>query len=159
VTPVTTRQALERISGYIELGAKEGARLLVDGRGQDGDGFFLGPTLFDGATPDMTLTREEIFGPVLALERMDDLDHALEAINSSQFGNAAAIFTRDGGAARRFVREVQAGMVGVNVSVPAPVAYFPFSGWRGSFYGDLHATGRDGVEFYTDKKVVTSRWR
>jgi malonate-semialdehyde dehydrogenase (acetylating) / methylmalonate-semialdehyde dehydrogenase len=169
VTPVTTQQALERISGYIELGEKEGARLLVDGRGPPegwarsghpagGDGFFLGPTLFDGATPDMTLTREEIFGPVLALERMDDLDQALEAINSSEFGNAAAIFTRDGGAARRFVREVQAGMVGVNVSVPAPVAYFPFSGWRGSFYGDLHATGRDGVEFYTDKKVVTSRW-
>ena len=106
----------------------------------------------------MTIAREEIFGPVLALERMDDLDTALEAINSSEFGNAAAIFTRDGAAARRFVREVQAGMVGVNVSVPAPVAYFPFSGWRGSFYGDLHATGRDGVEFYTEKKVVTSRW-
>jgi malonate-semialdehyde dehydrogenase (acetylating) / methylmalonate-semialdehyde dehydrogenase len=158
VTPVTTREALERISGYIQLGEKEGARLLVDGRGQDGEGFFLGPTVFDGVTPEMTIAREEIFGPVLALERMDDLDTALEAINSSEFGNAAAIFTRDGGAARRFVREVQAGMVGVNVSVPAPVAYFPFSGWRGSFYGDLHATGRDGVEFYTDRKVVTSRW-
>jgi malonate-semialdehyde dehydrogenase (acetylating) / methylmalonate-semialdehyde dehydrogenase len=159
VTPVTTREALERISGYIQLGEEEGAQLLVDGRGQDGNGgFFLGPTLFDGVDPDMTLAREEIFGPVLALERMDDLGTALEAINASAFGNAAAIFTRDGGAARRFVREVQAGMVGVNVSVPAPVAYFPFSGWRGSFYGDLHATGRDGVEFYTEKKVVTSRW-
>jgi malonate-semialdehyde dehydrogenase (acetylating)/methylmalonate-semialdehyde dehydrogenase len=158
VTPVTTREALERISGYIQLGEKEGARLLVDGRGENGDGFFLGPTLFDEVTPEMTIAREEIFGPVLAVERMDDLDTALGAINSSEFGNAAAIFTRDGGAARRFVREVQAGMVGVNVSVPAPVAYFPFSGWRGSFYGDLHATGRDGVEFYTEKKVVTSRW-
>jgi malonate-semialdehyde dehydrogenase (acetylating)/methylmalonate-semialdehyde dehydrogenase len=170
VTPVTTREALERISGYIQLGEKEGARLLVDGRGQDapegwarsghpaGGGFFLGPTLFDGVDPDMAIARDEIFGPVLALERMDDLGSALDAINASQFGNAAAIFTRDGGAARRFVREVQAGMVGVNVSVPAPVAYFPFSGWRGSFYGDLHATGRDGVEFYTEKKVVTSRW-
>jgi malonate-semialdehyde dehydrogenase (acetylating)/methylmalonate-semialdehyde dehydrogenase len=158
VTPVTTREALDRISGYIQLGEREGARLLVDGRGQDGEGFFLGPTLFDEVRPEMTIAREEIFGPVLALERMDDLDTALQAINSSEFGNAAAIFTRDGAAARRFVREVQAGMVGVNVSVPAPVAYFPFSGWRGSFYGDLHATGRDGVEFYTDKKVVTSRW-
>jgi len=158
VTPVTTKEALDRITGYIQLGEDEGARLLVDGRGQDGEGFFLGPTLFDDVNPEMTIARDEIFGPVLALERMDDLGSALAAINASQFGNAAAIFTRDGGAARRFVREVQAGMVGVNVSVPAPVAYFPFSGWRGSFYGDLHATGRDGVEFYTDKKVVTSRW-
>jgi malonate-semialdehyde dehydrogenase (acetylating) / methylmalonate-semialdehyde dehydrogenase len=158
VTPVTTPEALERIGGYIELGEQEGARLLVDGRGPDGEGFFLGPTLFDDVTPEMRIAREEIFGPVLALERMEDLDTALEAINSSEFGNAAAIFTRDGAAARRFVREVQAGMVGVNVSVPAPVAYFPFAGWRGSFYGDLHATGRDGVEFYTEKKVVTSRW-
>jgi len=159
VTPVTTREALERISGYIQLGEKEGARLLVDGRRQDEDGgFFLGPTLFDEVTPEMTIAREEIFGPVLALERMEDLDRALATINASEFGNAAAIFTRDGRAARKFVREVQAGMVGVNVSVPAPVAYFPFSGWKGSFFGDLHATGRDGVEFYTEKKVVTSRW-
>jgi malonate-semialdehyde dehydrogenase (acetylating)/methylmalonate-semialdehyde dehydrogenase len=158
VTPVTTRDALDRISGYIQLGEKEGAKLVVDGRGEDGDGFFLGPTLFDRVTPEMTIAREEIFGPVLALERMDDLDQALAAINASEFGNATAIFTRDGAAARKFVREVQAGMVGVNVSVPAPVAYFPFSGWKGSFYGDLHATGRDGVEFYTEKKVVTTRW-
>jgi malonate-semialdehyde dehydrogenase (acetylating)/methylmalonate-semialdehyde dehydrogenase len=158
VTPVTSREALDRIGGYIELGEKEGARLVVDGRQEDGDGFFLGPTLFDEVTPQMTIAREEIFGPVLALERMDDLDQALAAINASEFGNAAAIFTRDGGAARKFVREVQAGMVGVNVSVPAPVAYFPFSGWKGSFFGDLHATGRDGVEFYTEKKVVTTRW-
>jgi malonate-semialdehyde dehydrogenase (acetylating)/methylmalonate-semialdehyde dehydrogenase len=158
VTPVTSREALERISGYIELGESEGAELVVDGRGDDGDGFFLGPTLFDGVTPDMTIARDEIFGPVLALERMDDLDQAIAAINASEFGNAAAIFTRDGAAARKFVREVEAGMIGVNVSVPAPVAYFPFSGWKGSFYGDLHATGRDGVEFYTEKKVVTTRW-
>jgi malonate-semialdehyde dehydrogenase (acetylating)/methylmalonate-semialdehyde dehydrogenase len=158
VTPVTSRDALERISGYIRLGEEEGARLVVDGRREDGDGFFLGPTLFDEVTPEMRIAREEIFGPVLALERMEDLDQALTAINASEFGNAAAIFTRDGAAARKFVREVQAGMVGVNVSVPAPVAYFPFSGWKGSFFGDLHATGRDGVEFYTDKKVVTTRW-
>jgi malonate-semialdehyde dehydrogenase (acetylating)/methylmalonate-semialdehyde dehydrogenase len=158
VTPVTSREALERIGGYIELGEKEGARLVVDGRREEGDGFFVGPTLFDEVTPQMTIAREEIFGPVLALERMEDLDQALAAINASEFGNAAAIFTRDGAAARKFVREVEAGMVGVNVSVPAPVAYFPFSGWKGSFFGDLHATGRDGVEFYTEKKVVTTRW-
>jgi malonate-semialdehyde dehydrogenase (acetylating)/methylmalonate-semialdehyde dehydrogenase len=158
VTPVTTAEARDRISGYIQLGEKEGARLIVDGRGQDGEGFFLGPTLFDQVTPEMTIAKEEIFGPVLALERMEDLDRAIANLNASEFGNAAAIFTRDGGAAREFVRKAQAGMIGVNVSVPAPVAYFPFSGWRGSFYGDLHATGRDGVEFYTDKKVVTSRW-
>jgi malonate-semialdehyde dehydrogenase (acetylating) / methylmalonate-semialdehyde dehydrogenase len=159
ITPVTTREALERITGYIEQGEREGATLCVDGRGQgEGGGFFLGPTVFDRVAPEMTLAREEIFGPVLAVERLEDLDGAIAAINASEFGNAAAIFTRDGGAARKFVREAQAGMIGVNVSVPAPVAYFPFAGWRGSFYGDLHATGRDGVEFFTEKKVVTSRW-
>ena len=159
ITPVTTREALARITSYIDLGEQEGAQLLVDGRSVQHDGgFFLGPTIFDGVTPDMRIAREEIFGPVLCLERMGDVDRAIEAINSSDYGNAAAIFTRDGGTARRFCREVECGMIGVNISVPAPVAYFPFSGWGGSFYGDLHATGRDGVEFYTEKKVITSRW-
>jgi malonate-semialdehyde dehydrogenase (acetylating)/methylmalonate-semialdehyde dehydrogenase len=159
ITPVTSPEALERIAGYIELGEREGATLRVDGRERvEGSGFFVGPTVFDMVDPEMTLAREEIFGPLLAVERMDDLDGAIAAINASEYGNAAAIFTRDGGAARQFVREAQAGMIGVNVSVPAPVAYFPFAGWRGSFYGDLHATGRDGVEFFTEKKVVTSRW-
>jgi malonate-semialdehyde dehydrogenase (acetylating)/methylmalonate-semialdehyde dehydrogenase len=159
ITPVTTREALQRVTGYIELGEREGAKLRVDGRRQDdGGGFFLGPTVFDQVEPQMALARDEIFGPVLAVERLGGLDEAIAAINASEFGNAAAIFTRDGGAARKFVREAQAGMIGVNVSVPAPVAYFPFAGWRGSFYGDLHATGRDGVEFFTEKKVVTSRW-
>jgi malonate-semialdehyde dehydrogenase (acetylating) / methylmalonate-semialdehyde dehydrogenase len=159
ITPVTTSEALERIADYIELGEREGATLCVDGRRRGEDsGFFVGPTVFDGVSPEMTLAKEEIFGPVLAVERIEDLDGAIAAINASEFGNAAAIFTRDGGAARKFVREAQAGMIGVNVSVPAPVAYFPFAGWRGSFYGDLHATGRDGVEFFTQKKVVTSRW-
>jgi malonate-semialdehyde dehydrogenase (acetylating)/methylmalonate-semialdehyde dehydrogenase len=159
ITPVTSPEALERIAGYIELGEREGATLRVDGRERaEGGGFFVGPTVFDMVDPEMTLAREEIFGPLLAVERMDDLDGAIAAINASEYGNAAAIFTRDGGAARQFVREAQAGMIGVNVSVPAPVAYFPFAGWRGSFYGDLHATGRDGVEFFTEKKVVTSRW-
>lgn len=159
VTPVTTEQARERITQYIEVGEQEGARLVVDGRGTgDGDGFFLGPTIFDQVTPQMRLAREEIFGPVLAHEAVASLDEAIEAINASQFGNAAAIFTRDGATARRFCRRVQCGMIGVNVSVPAPVAYFPFAGWRGSFFGDLHATGRDGVEFFTERKVVTTRW-
>jgi len=159
ITPVTTREALERITGYIELGEREGATLCVDGRDSgESDGFLLGPTVFDHVSPDMRLAREEVSGPLLAVERTADLDGAIASINASEYGNAAAIFTRDGGAARKFVREAQAGMIGVNVSVPAPVAYFPFAGWRGSFYGDLHATGRDGVEFFTQKKVVTSRW-
>jgi malonate-semialdehyde dehydrogenase (acetylating)/methylmalonate-semialdehyde dehydrogenase len=159
VTPVTTAAARERIADWIARGEGEGARVLVDGRSTSAEeGFFLGPTILDSVTPDMAVAQEEIFGPVLVLERMGDLGEAIATINRSRFGNAAAIFTRDGGAARRFCREVECGMVGVNVSVPAPVAYFPFAGWRGSFYGDLHATGRDGVEFYTERKVVTSRW-
>jgi malonate-semialdehyde dehydrogenase (acetylating)/methylmalonate-semialdehyde dehydrogenase len=159
ITPVTSRDALERVTHYIELGEREGARLRVDGRLVERDGgFFVGPTVFDEVTSEMALARDEIFGPLLAVERAEDLDGAIAAINASQYGNAAAIFTRDGGAAQKFVREAQAGMIGVNVSVPAPVAYFPFAGWRGSFHGDLHATGRDGVEFFTEKKVVTSRW-
>src|SRR3954453_15861041 len=157
VTAAPTAQARDRISGYIQLGEKEGARLIVDGRGEDGEGYFLGPTIFDAVTPEMTIAKEEIFGPVLALERMEDLDKAIANLNESEFGNAAAIFTRDGGAARKFGREAQGGRIGVNISGPAPVAYFPFWGWRGSFYGALHATGGDGVEFYTDKKVVPSR--
>ncbi len=159
ITPVTSAAAQERITSWIARGEEEGARVVVDGRSpRNEEGFFLGPTILDSVTPDMAVAQEEIFGPVLALERMEDLGAAIATINSSRFGNAAAIFTRDGGAARRFCREVQCGMVGVNVSVPAPVAYFPFAGWRGSFYGDLHATGRDGVDFYTERKVVTSRW-
>jgi malonate-semialdehyde dehydrogenase (acetylating) / methylmalonate-semialdehyde dehydrogenase len=159
ITPVTTAAARDRICDWIARGEGEGARVVVDGRATPAEeGFFLGPTILDSVTPDMAVAQEEIFGPVLALERMGDLEEAIATINRSRFGNAAAIFTRDGGAARRFCREVQCGMVGVNVSVPAPVAYFPFTGWRGSFYGDLHATGRDGVEFFTERKVVTSRW-
>lgn len=156
VTPVTTSEARNRIAGWISRGEEEGASLVVDGRQSSGDGgFFLGPTIFDGVRPEMQVAREEIFGPVLAVERMQDLDEAIQTINN----NAAAIFTRDGAAAWKFWREVECGMVGVNISVPAPVAYFPFSGRKSSFYGDLHATGRDGVEFYTERKVVISRWQ
>lgn len=160
VTPVTTSEAKERIEGYIKRGEEEGARLVVDGRentmGEDG-GFYLGPTIFDDVSPQMEIGQEEIFGPVLAVERMEDLDQAIKTINASEYGNAAAIFTRDAGAIRKFRREVECGMIGVNISVPAPVAYFPFTGWKESFNGDLHATGPDGVEFYTEKKVVISR--
>jgi malonate-semialdehyde dehydrogenase (acetylating)/methylmalonate-semialdehyde dehydrogenase len=159
VTPVTTAAAKERIEGCIARGEEEGARLVFDGRGElDNGGFFLGPTIFDEVRPEMELAREEIFGPVLAVERMEDLDKAIRAINASRYGNAAAIFTKSGAAARKFRREVECGMIGVNISVPAPVAYFPFTGWKDSFFGTLHATGRDGVEFYTEKKVVISRW-
>ena len=161
ITPVTSEEARERIAGYIAKGEEEGARLVVDGRRENYDedeGFFLGPTIFDRVTPEMEIAQEEIFGPVLAVEHMEDLEQAIQTINASRYGNAAAIFTRDGAAARKFRREVECGMIGVNVSVPAPVAYFPFSGWKGSFFGDLHATGRDGVEFYTERKVVIERW-
>jgi malonate-semialdehyde dehydrogenase (acetylating) / methylmalonate-semialdehyde dehydrogenase len=161
ITPVTSAQAKERIVGYISKGEEEGARLVFDGRsgnGEGGEGFFLGPTIFDHVTPEMELAQEEIFGPVLTVERMEGLDEAIRTINESRYGNAAAIFTSDGAAARKFRREVACGMIGVNVSVPAPVAYFPFTGWKDSFFGDLHATGRDGVEFYTERKVVIERW-
>jgi malonate-semialdehyde dehydrogenase (acetylating)/methylmalonate-semialdehyde dehydrogenase len=161
ITPVTTAEARERIADWISRGEEEGARLIVDGRGEheDGEGFFLGPTIFDNVTPEMEIAKEEIFGPVLTVERMEDLDEAIRTINASRYGNAAAIFTRDGAAARKFRREVECGMIGVNISVPAPVAYFPFTGWKDSFFGDLHATGRDGVEFYTERKVVIQRWQ
>src|SRR5262249_55533555 len=158
ITPVTTEEARRRISGYVELAEQEGARILVDGRHESSDGFFLGPTILDEVRPEMRVAQEEIFGPVLALERLDSLDDALEAIARSEFGNASAIFTRSGAVARAFRRKVTAGMVGINVPVPASMAFVPFAGWKGSFYGDLHATGMDGVRFFTETKVVTTRW-
>ena len=159
ITPVTTERARQRIAEYIELGRREGARLLVDGRmdGENG-GFFLGPTIFDEVRPEMRIAQEEIFGPVLTMERMGSLGEALDVIARNQFGNATCIFTRDGGVAREFRRKVTAGMVGINIPVPAAMAFFPFAGWKGSFYGDLHATGKDGVYFFTESKVVTTRW-
>jgi malonate-semialdehyde dehydrogenase (acetylating)/methylmalonate-semialdehyde dehydrogenase len=158
ITPVTTPEARERIAQYIELGLEEGARLLVDGRRERDSGFFLGPTILDGVRPEMRVAQEEIFGPVLSLERVSSLHEALETIAKNEFGNATAIFTRDGGAAREFRRRVTAGMVGINIPVPAPMAFLPFAGWKGSFFGDLHATGMDGVRFFTETKVVTTRW-
>jgi malonate-semialdehyde dehydrogenase (acetylating)/methylmalonate-semialdehyde dehydrogenase len=152
---------LERIKTYISQGVKEGAKLIRDGRldgVQRGEGFFIGPTIFDQVDPSMTIWQDEIFGPVLSIVRVQDLDEAIRLCNRSRFGNGAVLYTSSGKAARKFREEIEAGMVGINVNVPAPMAFFPFSGWKNSFYGDLHANGRDGVEFYTRKKMVTTRW-
>ncbi|MBM3450373.1 MAG: CoA-acylating methylmalonate-semialdehyde dehydrogenase [Armatimonadetes bacterium] len=156
--PVIRPSHRERIEGYVEKGKQEGARVLCGGSRPGGGGYFLKPTIFDGVTPEMTIAKEEIFGPVLGVIRTKTLDDAIAIANRSRFGNASSIFTRSGPAARQYRRQIEAGMIGINVGVAAPMAFFPFSGWKNSFYGDLHATGRDGVEFYTEKKVITSRW-
>jgi len=158
VGPVISGASQERILGWIEKGVEEGGELVLDGRGRGSeDGNFIGPTII-GAEPGSQLAQEEIFGPVLTLLRARDLDHALEILNSSTKGNAASIFTTSGGAMRKFRYEAQAGMHGVNIGVAAPMAYFPFTGWKDSFFGDLHAHGRDAIDFYTEKKVVITRW-
>ncbi len=160
--PVIRTNHRERILSYIERGLEEGAQLARDGRDQTTPqeaGFFLGATIFDHVRPEMTIAREEIFGPVLSVIRTKNLDEALQVVNRSRYGNMACIFTASGRAAREFRVRVESGMVGINVGVAAPMAFFPFSGWKGSFFGDLHATGRDAVEFYTEKRVVISRWQ
>lgn len=160
--PVITAQHRDRVSELIGVGAREGARILADGRGVNiagaPNGFYVGPTILDEIRPDMTVAREEIFGPVLNVYRMEDLDAAIELANQSAYGNGAAIFTNSGRAAREFKHRIRAGMVGINVGVPAAMAFFPFSGWNESFFGDLHLQGREGVAFYTQQKVTTSRW-
>jgi malonate-semialdehyde dehydrogenase (acetylating)/methylmalonate-semialdehyde dehydrogenase len=158
--PLVTREHLERVLSYLEAGVAEGAELVVDGRGRHpaGPGFFLGPTLFDHVTPAMRIWREEIFGPVLLIARVPDLEAALALVAGHEFGNGAAIFTRDGGAAREFCRRVTAGMVGVNVPIPVPMAFHSFGGWKRSLFGPLHVHGPDGVRFYTRLKTVTARW-
>ncbi len=159
--PIINPEAKKRILRYIDIGEKEGAKLACDGRGNSAsksDGYFLGATIFDHVKPSMRIAKEEIFGPVLSVIRAKDLKEALDIVNGSEHGNAASIYTRSGAAAREFTAGVQTGMVGVNIGVPAPVAIFPFSGWKGSFYGDAHALGKDAVRFYTETKVVTSRW-
>jgi malonate-semialdehyde dehydrogenase (acetylating)/methylmalonate-semialdehyde dehydrogenase len=159
VCPLVSAAARERVADAIERAEAEGAELLLDGRGDAGPaGTLLGPTIALATDPESELAREELFGPLLALVEVDDLDAALEFVNGSRYGNAGAIFTRSGAAARQYRYEVEAGMLGVNVGVPAPVAWFPFSGWNDSMDGDLHANGTDAVEFYTRKKVITSRW-
>jgi malonate-semialdehyde dehydrogenase (acetylating) / methylmalonate-semialdehyde dehydrogenase len=160
--PVITAQHRDRVLSLVASGEKEGAKIIADGRGvkvpDAPRGFYLGATIVDGVEANMTLAREEVFGPVLNVMRMDDLDRAIELANQSAFGNGAAIFTNSGKAAREFKHRVKAGMVGINVGVPATMAMFPFTGWDDSFYGDLHIQGKEAVQFYTQQKVITSRW-
>jgi malonate-semialdehyde dehydrogenase (acetylating) / methylmalonate-semialdehyde dehydrogenase len=160
--PLVTGAHRDKVVGYVSDGVSSGASLVVDGRGVDidgeADGFWLGPTLFDHVTPEMSIYTDEIFGPVLSVVRAPSYDAALELVNSNPYGNGTAIFTNDGGAARRFQNEVQVGMIGVNVPIPVPTAFYSFGGWKNSLFGDTHAYGPDGVHFFTRTKVVTSRW-
>jgi malonate-semialdehyde dehydrogenase (acetylating)/methylmalonate-semialdehyde dehydrogenase len=160
--PLVTATHRDKVAGYVDEGVREGARLVVDGRGLavDGhrDGFFLGPCLFDNVTPEMSIYRDEIFGPVLSVVRVETYDDAARLLSENPYANGVAVFTRDGGAARRFEREVDAGMVGVNVPIPVPMAYYSFGGWKQSLFGDTHVHGPEGVHFYTRAKVVTTRW-
>ena len=160
--PVITCAARDRIVGLIDRGVAEGAALIVDGRkpriaGHE-NGFFVGPTLFDRTTPDMAIYREEIFGPVLVIVRSESLEEAIALINANRYANGAALFTRSGYAARHFQQHVEVGMVGINVPIPVPMAFYSFGGWRNSLFGDLHVHGMDGVRFYTRGKAVTTRW-
>jgi malonate-semialdehyde dehydrogenase (acetylating) / methylmalonate-semialdehyde dehydrogenase len=160
--PLVTREHRDRVAGYVDRGLAEGAELVVDGRGLavpgHEQGFWLGPCLFDRVTPDMAIYRDEIFGPVLVVVRVPSYEAAVGLVNDNPYGNGVAVFTRDGGAARRFQFEIEAGMVGVNVPIPVPMAYYSFGGWNDSLFGDTHMHGMDGVHFYTRGKVVTSRW-
>jgi malonate-semialdehyde dehydrogenase (acetylating)/methylmalonate-semialdehyde dehydrogenase len=158
--PLVTREHRDRVASYLDTGAKEGARVVADGRDVkfENGGFFLGCSLLDGVTPDMKVYQDEIFGPVLSVVRAESFDEAVQLVNDNPYGNGVAIFTRDGGAARKFQFEVNIGMVGVNVPIPVPVGYYSFGGWKSSLFGDTHMYGPDGVHFYTRTKVVTSRW-
>ena len=160
--PVITQQSKSRVKSLIERGANEGAKVLLDGRSatlRNGEkGNFVSPTVLDALPPNSELTDTEIFGPVLSLVHARDLDEALAFLESSAYGNQASLFTSNGAAARRFRYEAPAGNIGINIGVAAPMAYFPFSGWKDSFFGVQHAQGRDAVEFYTEKKVVVERW-
>jgi malonate-semialdehyde dehydrogenase (acetylating) / methylmalonate-semialdehyde dehydrogenase len=157
--PLVTKEHRDRVASYIDRGISEGAIPLCNGReGVPGKGAFLRPTVFDHVTPGMSIAREEIFGPVLAVIRAETLDAAIELINNVPFGNTTTIYTASGKSAREFATRIEVGMVGVNMAVAAPMAFFPFSGWKQSFFGDLHAHGKDAVSFYTEQKVVMSRW-
>ena len=160
--PVITEGQRHRLLGYVDTGESEGATLALDGRGVKvaghDAGFFIGPTIFDNVTPEMTIYRDEMFGPVLVVLRADSLEDAIAMVNENPYGNGTAVFTRSGGAARRFENEVEVGMVGINVPIPVPMAFFSFGGWKSSLFGDLHVHGREGIYFYTRRKVVTSRW-
>ena len=160
--PLITRVHRDKVAGYVEAGVREGAQLLADGRTLQvpghGDGFFLGPCLFDHVKPAMSIYQDEIFGPVLGVTRVDTYDDAIRMVNSNPYANGVALFTNDGGAARKFQHEVEVGMVGINVPIPVPMSYYSFGGWKASLFGDLHMYGTDGVRFYTRSKVVTARW-
>jgi malonate-semialdehyde dehydrogenase (acetylating) / methylmalonate-semialdehyde dehydrogenase len=158
--PLVTREHRDKVASYIDRGAEEGAKVVADGRetAPDGNGFFLGVTLLDEVTTEMDVYKDEIFGPVLGITRVDTYEDAVRLVNENPYGNGVAIFTRDGGVARQFQFEVNAGMVGVNVPIPVPVAYYSFGGWKSSLFGDLHIYGPEGIQFYTQGKVVTSRW-
>lgn len=160
--PLVTAAHRDRVAGFVDAGEQAGATVVVDGRqgsyDAEGSGFFLGPTLFDHVTPQMSVYTEEIFGPVLCVVRVDTYDEAIELVNSNPYGNGTAIFTNDGGAARRYQNEVSVGMIGVNVPIPVPMAYYSFGGWKNSLFGDSHAHGTEGVNFFTRGKVVTTRW-
>jgi malonate-semialdehyde dehydrogenase (acetylating)/methylmalonate-semialdehyde dehydrogenase len=158
--PLVTREHLEKVASYIDKGREQGAEVLVDGRESvpDSDGYFIGPSLLDRVTVDNIVYKDEIFGPVLGVTRVDTYDEAVKLVNENPWGNGTAIFTRDGGVARRFEFECQAGMVGINVPIPVPVPYYSFGGWKSSLFGDTHIYGPEGVKFYTRGKIVTSRW-
>ena len=160
--PLVTRQHLDRVRGYVDAGESEGALLVADGRDfvVDGheDGFYLGPTLFDNVTPDMSIYTDEIFGPVLSTVRMEHFEDAIALINANPYGNGTAVFTNDGGAARKFQQEIQVGMVGINVPIPVPLSFYSFGGWKDSIFGSHAIYGPEGVHFYTRQKVVISRW-
>ena len=160
--PLVTKEHYEKVRGYVDLGVKEGARLTVDGRGLKlqgyEKGYFLGGCLFDEVKPSMRIYKEEIFGPVLSVVRANDFDSALNLVNDHEYGNGAAIFTRDGDAARTFTQGVKAGMVGVNVPIPVPLAFHSFGGWKRSLFGDHHMHGPEGVRFFTRLKTMTQRW-
>jgi malonate-semialdehyde dehydrogenase (acetylating) / methylmalonate-semialdehyde dehydrogenase len=159
VGPLIRADHRDRVAGWVDKGVAEGAELLVDGRGQmNRPGFFLGPTILDNVTSDMAVGHEEIFGPVLSVARAASLDEAIAQANRMALGNMATIFTQSGKAGREFRERVEAGMTGINVPIAQPFAFFPFSGWKGSFFGDLHVHGTDGIEFFTRKKVVVTRW-
>jgi malonate-semialdehyde dehydrogenase (acetylating)/methylmalonate-semialdehyde dehydrogenase len=165
--PLVTAAHRDKVAGYIDAGVQSGAKLVVDGRGTSvdagvdgnrGDGFWLGPTLFDKVPPEASIYTDEIFGPVLSVVRAATFDQALELVNASPYGNGTAVFTTDGALARRYQSEVEVGMVGVNVPIPVPAAAYSFGGWKSSLFGDTHAYGPDGVHFFTRSKVVTSKW-
>ncbi|WP_039799399.1 CoA-acylating methylmalonate-semialdehyde dehydrogenase [Nocardia araoensis] len=160
--PLVTRAHRDRVAEYIAAGESAGATVVLDGRGVEADGaadgFWLGPTILDRVTADMSVYTDEIFGPVLSVVRVDSYDEALALINANPYGNGTALFTNDGGAARRFHNEVEVGMVGINVPIPVPMSYYSFGGWKNSLFGDAHAHGADGVRFFTRTKAVTTRW-